>query len=153
MKKELIIMAGLPGSGKSTVRNEKFANYDVVDCDEIKKTIKGYDPLNPGAVHKESKKIEKRLLLENIINGKSFVYDTTASNAERIVKLIIDAQSEGYEVTICYIKVKLQTAIYRNANRERVVPEEIIREKYAVMSTAIEIFSGYADKLIVVNND
>lgn len=151
--KKLVIMAGLPGSGKSTVRNRMYPEFSFVDCDELKKSIPGYDPKNPGAVHEESKKLERKILSDKINNGESFVYDTTASNIEKIIKMVIDAQSLGYEVEVCYVKVKLSTAIYRNANRERVVPESIIREKYSVMSTAIDIFSGYVDKLTIVNND
>ena len=151
--KKLVIMAGLPGSGKSTVRLQKYNSLDFVDCDEIKKTIPGYDPKNPDLVHEQSKAIERKLISEKINSGVSFVYDTTASNIEKIIKMVIDAQSLGYEVEVCYVKVKLATAIYRNAHRERVVPEEIIREKYSVMSTAIDIFSGYVDKLTIVNND
>jgi len=51
------------------------------------------------------------------------------------------------------VKVKLATALKRNASRERVVPEYIIREKNALIAHSIEIISGYADKVKVINND
>lgn len=151
--KKLVIMAGLPGSGKSTVRNQRYANMAFVDCDEIKKSLPGYDPKNPGKVHEQSKLLERKTIQEKINNGESFVYDTTATNIEKVVKMIQEAQADGYQVEVCYVRVKLSTAIYRNAHRERVVPEEIIREKYALIGTAIDIFANYVDSLVIVNND
>lgn len=34
MEKKLVIMAGLPGSGKSYIRAKKYADIPVIDCDE-----------------------------------------------------------------------------------------------------------------------
>ena len=58
MEKKLVIMAGLPGSGKSYVRAKKYSDISVIDCDELKKSIPGYDPKNPSAVHEQSKIFE-----------------------------------------------------------------------------------------------
>jgi predicted kinase len=108
---------------------------------------------NPCLVHEESKRLEKLELTKAICGEENFVYDTTATNAERIVGLIKEAQSFGWTVEIVYVKVKLATALKRNASRERVVPEHIVREKNAVIAQSIEIISSYADKIKVVNND
>lgn len=151
--KKLVIMAGLPGSGKSYVRSQKYAALEVIDCDEIKKGIKGYDPKNPGAVHQESKVLEQEKIYFELAMGNSFVYDTTATNWAKLIKLIQDAKGVGYEVELCYVKVSLKTALYRNSKRERVVPEYIINEKFALLPVALEVLSGYVDNYIVVNND
>ena len=153
MEKKLVIMAGLPGSGKSYVRSRKYADLKVVDCDELKKTIPGYDPKNPGAVHQQSKVLEAEAIYKKFGNGESFVYDTTATNWARLVKMIQDAKALGYEVELCYVKVSLKTSLYRNANRERVVPESLIKEKAALLPVALEVLSGYVDSYVVVNND
>lgn len=118
-----------------------------------KKQCVGYDAKTPSLVHEESKRLEKLELTKAICGEESFVYDTTATNAERIVGLIKEAQSFGWTVEIVYVKVKLATALKRNASRERVVPEHIVREKNAVIAQSIEIISSYADKIKVINND
>lgn len=151
--KKLVIMAGLPGSGKSYVRSQKYAALEVIDCDEIKKGIEGYDPKNPGAVHQESKVLEQEKIYFELAMGNSFVYDTTATNWAKLIKLIQDAKGLGYEIELCYVKVSLKTALYRNSKRERVVPEYIINEKFALLPVALEVLSGYVDNYIVVNND
>ena len=153
MEKKLVIMAGLPGSGKSYVRSNRYADMRVIDCDEIKKTLPGYDPKNPCAVHEASKIIEAQEIHKALGNGESFVYDTTATNWAKLVKMIADAQAIGYKVELCYVKVSLATAMSRNAKRERVVPEALIREKFALLPTSLEVLSGYVDTYTVVNND
>ena len=151
--KKLIIMAGLPGSGKSYVRENKFSDMQYVDCDELKKSIKGYDPKNPGSVHEQSKIVEKQKIYSNMAEGISFVYDTTATNSDKVVKMIKEAQSIGYEVTIVYVKTTLATSLERNSKRERVVPESIILEKYEQITASMEIVKRFADKFETVNND
>lgn len=151
--KRMVIMAGISGAGKSTVAKRMFNGWKVIDCDELKKQCKGYDVKNIQLVHEESKRLEKIELVKAICGEENFVYDTTATNAERIVRLIKDAQEFGWHVEIVYVKVKLATALKRNASRERVVPEYIVREKNAVIAQSIEIISGYADEIKIINND
>lgn len=151
--KRMVIMAGISGAGKSTVAKKMFNGWKVIDCDELKKQCKGYDVKNIQLVHEESKRLEKIELVKAICGEENFVYDTTATNAERIVRLIKDAQEFGWHVEIVYVKVKLATALKRNASCERVVPEYIVREKNAIIAQSIEIISGYADEIKVINND
>lgn len=151
--KRMVIMAGISGAGKSTVAKKLFDGWKVIDCDELKKQCVGYDVKNPSLVHEASKRLEKIELTNAICGEENFVYDTTATNAERIVGLIKEAQEFGWQVEIVYVKVKLATALKRNAKREGVVPEYIVREKNAVIAQSIEIISSYADKIKVINND
>lgn len=151
--KKLVIMAGLPGSGKSFVRSQKYAEFKAIDCDEIKKTLPGYDPKNPGAVHAQSKVLEAQTIYSALGAGESFVYDTTATNWAYVVKLIKDAKMVGYEVELCYVRVSLKTALYRNSKRERVVPQELIEEKFALLPVSLEVLQEYVDSYVVVNND
>lgn len=151
--KRMVIMAGISGAGKSTVAKRLFDGWKKIDCDELKKQCVGYDVKNPSLVHEASKRLEKIELTKAICGEENFVYDTTATNAERIVCIIKEAQEFGWQVEIVYVKVKLETALKRNASRERVVPEYIVREKNAVIAQSIEIISSYADKIKVINND
>ena len=153
MDKKLVIMAGLPGSGKSYVCSKRYAYLDVIDCDEIKKTLKGYDPKNPSAVHEESKVIEAQEIYKKLGNGESFVYDTTATNWAKLVKLINDARAIGYKVELCYVKVSVKTALLRNKKRERQVPESLIMEKASLLPIALDVLSSYVNEYKIFNND
>ncbi|BCR35204.1 ATP-binding protein [Mariniplasma anaerobium] len=151
--KELIIMAGLPGSGKTYIRNKYFADYKAVDCDELKKTIKGYNPDQPRALHFESKIAEKYEIYNNLKNKVPFIYDTTATNTDKIIKLTKLAQALGYIVKIIYVQVSLATAFRRNSKRHRVVPDEIIMDKYSKLEISLKILNKFADKVITINNE
>lgn len=150
---KLIVLVGGPGAGKSYVIGQKFEGWNVLDCDSIKAEHPDYDPKDPGAIHAWSTtELQKRIYAE-LGTGNDFIYDGTGTNVEKYVTLINDAHKAGYEVQIVYVTCSLATALYRNANRERVVPEYIVRDKHATVATAFEILSRYADTVEVVNND
>ena len=154
--KRMVIMGGLPGSGKSTVarENHNFGTEFKIDCDEFKKSIPGYDPNNvTNEVHEASKVMEKEALHKAMNGNVSFLYDTTATNTQRIVKLIKDAQSAGFAVTMVYVKVSIDTSLKRNQMRERHVPEAIIFEKAGEIEVAMNEYKKYVDEFIVIEND
>lgn len=149
--KKLVIMAGLPASGKSYYRSRFYGDMEFVDSDEIKEAIPTYDPKNPQAVHAMSKAIEKHEIYERFVNGVSFVYDTTASNLDKVIKMTKEAQGLGYIVEICYIEVPLHVALKRNKERERVVPESVIYEKASLIKTSMEVAKQYVDYFIKID--
>jgi len=150
---KMIIMAGLPGAGKSYIRKKLFRDYYVVDCDELKKTLPNYDPENPRALHDESKLLEKYEISKCLVNKISFVYDTTASNTDKIVELTKQAQTIGYFVSIVYVKVSLATALARNSKRHRVVPDDVILDKYSKLSTSLDIIKSFANDFVIIDNE
>ena len=151
--KKLIIMGGLPASGKSTIRQEFYSEYDVVDCDELKKIIEGCDPTNPREFHAQSKVLEKALIYKYLSEGKSFLYDTTATNSDKVIRMTQQAQELGYEVEMVYVKVTLATSIERNSKRDRVVPMEVIIEKYEQIESAMKIAEKFVDTFTVIDNE
>ena len=146
-------MMGGSGSGKSYVRNIRYAGMTTLDCDDIKTTHPDYDPKNPQDLHAWSASELKRAFFATTATGESFVYDGTGSTAERYVNYITHAQEMGYEVEVCYVTVPLTVALKRNAARTRTVPEDVVREKHSLVATAFEIVAPYADTVTVVRND
>ena len=107
-------MMGGSGSGKSYVRNIRYAGMTTLDCDDIKTTHPDYDPKNPQDLHAWSASELKRAFFATTATGESFVYDGTGSTAERYVNYITHAQEMGYEVEVCYVTVPLTVALKRN---------------------------------------
>lgn len=149
----LLLTAGCGGSGKSTIRKREFADLIGVDPDEIKKTIKGYDPKNPQRVHRESSIKAKREFFRMLGTGKDFYFDGTGKSIEKYVTLINEAKSAGYEVKLLFVEASLETCLTRNARRERTVPARILTETHALLKISIDVLSQYVDELITVNND
>ena len=156
MKKVLLTM-GLPGAGKSRVLKTKYLGFVnsavLIDPDEIKKEKADYNPKAPHVYHEWSKAEARKRMYQAIANDQDIVIDGTGTNAEKMIKWIRDFQASGYEVEVVYVKVSVRTAIERNANRERVVPEYLIREKAETISVSFELISQVADVIKVVNND
>ena len=150
-----IITMGIPAAGKSTVVNKKYdaKEWAFIDPDEIKKEHPKYDAKNPQLVHDWSKAIAKARMHEAIAVEKNIIVDGTGTNSEKLVSWVNEFHSVGYEVTLLFVKCNLQTALKRNAARDRIVPEEVIRKKSALISISFEIVSSYVDDVVIINNN
>ena len=147
-----VFMVGGPGSGKSYVRRNKYAGMKALDADDYKQSHPDYDPKNPAALHEWSAAELRSAFHSTIASGESFVYDGTGSTAERYVSYIQQAHEMGYTVEVCYVRVPMGVALFRNARRERTVPEYVVREKHALVGTSFEIIAPHADTVTVVQN-
>lgn len=154
-KPRVVIMAGLPASGKSSVRNRFTSgnsDFKLVDADEIKKSIPGYDPKNPGAVHAESSRRAYRQVDTYAQSGQPFVWDVTGINA-KIPGVIKKLQNAGFEVDVMHVDVKESTSRARNAARSRVVPDFVISDTAIMLPSALRMLGGIADNAIAIDNE
>ena len=152
--KQIILTAGLPGSGKTTtLKKSEYKDFPIVDPDEVKKTLPGYDPKNPHLVHTESLKRARETHLMFLAMGSSFVVDGTGTNVEKYIRWINEAKELDYEVVLLYIKVKVATSLKRNSLRKRQVPVSVIREKAGIINQSTELLGLLCDKFITVEND
>ena len=154
--KTAIFMMGGPAAGKSTTIASllvEFEGINVLDCDKIKEEHPEYDPKRPELIHVWSSNLCHQRFLQTVANGDNLIYDGTGANAERLVRDIQEAQEAGYRTMIVYVTCALETALVRNAARERSVPEAIVREKYSLISTSFEIVSRYADDIRVISGE
>lgn len=156
MTQTAIYTMGLPGSGKSTVANQRMdlASMVVVDPDAHKAAHPDYDPKDPQALHAWSNEQAEAQYEAALADGTQDIFvDGTGTNAEKLVRRMQQARAAGYEIEVLYVRVALETAIERNANRERVVPEHVVRSKARDISVAFEIATQHADRVVVVDND
>lgn len=150
-----VFTMGLPASGKSTLVNKKYGReeFTIIDPDEIKKEQADYDPKNPSVYHEWSKLMAMQRTADAIANEENVVIDGTGTNVEKMYKQMREFQSLGYVVELLYVKTSLQTALDRNAKRDRTVNPAIIYEKYETISTAFEILATIANKTSVIVTD
>ena len=151
-----IFMMGGPAAGKTTVRKREYdlpaLNAIIVDSDAIKAEHSEYDPRDPSRVHAWSSQEATRRFYAAIGTGADVVFDGTGNSAEKYVTFIHAAQASGYETELVYVTCDLHEALRRNAARERVVAEDVVRERHATVATSFEIVSGYVDRVRVVRN-
>lgn len=149
-----VLTMGLPGAGKSTViARMGLDTMPVVDPDRIKEGHPDYDPKNPEALHDWSKRQAEAAISNLVADGSDLLIDGTGTNVEKMVRRAQDLQAAGYTVKVLYVQVSLQTALARNAARERTVPEYVVRDKAEAISTAAEIVARYVDMFVTVPND
>ena len=126
-KNVLIVLCGLPASGKSTYA-EMLAESGVfqrVCPDLIRKELYGDENIQGNG--KEVFGIAHRRIKEFGENGKNCVFDATNINRNRRIELVKQMRPY-FDILICkWIATPLLTCKMRNATRERQVPYEVIQ--------------------------
>lgn len=130
---EFIVMVGISGSGKTTAAYEvaKTNNAIVISSDDIRETLLGdvNDQTQNARVFAKMYS-EARIWLEN---GRNVVYDATNLNAKKRKALIRKLREDIGEV-YCKAIIVCTTpdeCHKRNAERDRVVPKEVIDRQLA----------------------
>ena len=148
----LVVLVGPAGCGKSTFASRHFRPTEIVSSDECRALISD-DPSNQNvsshAFELMHLIIEKRLLL-----GRLTVCDAT--NLERTARksLLRIARRFVFNTAAILLDVPLDVCMQRNSGRRRVVPDEALRNQYAMfekakVSVPIEDF----DQTFVLNQD
>ncbi len=149
--KELIILGGANGSGKTTFSKQILAEtgYQFLNADEIEKEL-GVSKIKAG------KEFFKRL--DNfILTDTNFVLESTLSG-NYLVKTIEKAKIKGYDVKIVYIFLENpQACIQRIKIRVKLgghfIPDEdVIRRYYRSTANFWNIYKKLADNWVIIFN-
>ena len=121
---DVIMLSGLPASGKSFYTEKFLSELPIISLDKIRKELNIHPNKNQGKVINTARERAKRLLAEK----KDFVWDAT-NTTRAIRKLITKVFSEyNANVKIIYFEVPYENLINNNNSRERYVPEKIIEK-------------------------
>ena len=146
---KLIILVGLPGSGKSEQAKFLAEHYDaqVFSSDDIREEL-----LND--VNNQDKNVEvfeemnKRTQLA-LNQGKTVVYDATNINRKRRKHLINHVFKADGKVAY-YLNADFETVLNQNQQRDRAVPLDVIEKMYKTLEIPVE-GEGF-DKVYYINN-
>lgn len=122
----LIVLCGLPGSGKSTYANylTESGHFERVSTDEIRKRFYGNENIQG-----DGKEIFNTAFFHLQTFGlikKNCVLDAT-NITSRARRRVVQECRKFYDLIICkYIDTPLDVCLQRNSQRERIVPEEVI---------------------------
>ena len=116
---KLIIMIGIPGSGKDTIIKNSFNDTMVVSSDEIRKELFGFEnQLDNQVVFNEMNKRTKQYLE----NGMDVIYNAT-NTSKKYRKNLITEMSKYGEVDALLCICSIETILARNLTRtERRLP-------------------------------
>ena len=171
-------LAGGPGSGKSYVVRATTGGTGlrIVNSDDVfEKYLKdaGFD-MDMSTVKAEREKEERdkmrdrakkltRTRMGDVTTGKGgylegrigLIIDGTGKDYDKIAKQATQLKQLGYDVHMIFVNTSLDTALERNAKRERTVPEDLALKSWNAVQRNIGKFSQYFRQNFVVvdNND
>lgn len=158
MNKELYVIAGCNGAGKTTasftILPEILNCKEFVNADEI---AKGLSPFQPEKVSIEAGRIMLERIIDLLNRQVNFAFETTLSTKTYRSKIFL-AKEKGYNVTLLFFWL-------RNANlaiervRTRVIEgghhieTEVIRRRYKNgIKNLFDIYLPIADEVMIFDN-
>jgi cytidylate kinase len=171
-------LAGGPGSGKSYVVRSTTGGTGlrIVNSDDIfEKYLKdaGFDmDMSTAKAERETEERDKmrkrakkltRTRMGDVTTGKGgylegrigLIIDGTGKDYAKIADQATKLKQLGYDVHMIFVNTSLDTALERNAKRERTVPTDVATRSWNAVQRNIGKFSQYFRQNFVVvdNND
>lgn len=146
--KKLYIIAGCNGAGKTTasftILPEVLNCREFINADEI---AKGLSPFQPETVAVQAGRIMLTRMDELLHQGVDFAFETTLATKSYKQK-IIEAQANGYEVTLLFfwlrnVTMAKERVAQRVAEGGHNIPIETIERRY--YNGIINLFNLYID--------
>ncbi|MEY8736462.1 zeta toxin family protein [Lactobacillus sp. AN1001] len=157
--KKYIIVAGVNGTGKSTLyqaQKELFDNTKRINADEILQKFGG--DWRSSIDNIKAMKSEVREIHSAIENGESFHVETTlAGNGKPHINIINSARKNGYEITLIYIFVESSDLAVSRV-RQRVkkgghgVSEKLIKDRYVKSIKNLKKIIDLVDRVMIFDN-
>ncbi len=120
---EVVLMSGLPGSGKDTWIAKHLPDWPVVSLDALRQSLGVAPEKDQGAVVAAAKEAARAL----IRTQRSFVWNAT-NTTQRLRRQLVDFfVAYGARVRIVYVEAPCAELLRRNRARTRPVPETVLR--------------------------
>ena len=134
--KVIYVLVGIPGSGKSTRRRLlqlQHPNATIISTDDFVEGFAAsvgstYNEVFPTAVKYTAEYID-RVLAYALEMGKDIIWDQTNLTVKKR-KTILNRIPDSYEKVVIFIDTSLNVSLQNNNERERKVPEEVIKRMY-----------------------
>ena len=160
-------LAGGPGSGKSYVvkRGTGGLGLKIVNSDDVfEKYLKdaGLSLKMPKSEEEPRDKLRDKAKavtkarMGNYVEGRlGLIIDGTGKDYDKIAKQATQLKQLGYDVHMIFVNTSLDTALERNAKRDRSVPESITIKSWNDVQKNMGKFSQYFRQnfMVVDNND
>ena len=159
-------LAGGPGSGKSYVvrKTTGGTGLKIVNSDDaFEKLLKDAglslkmppEEEKPRDIQRKRAKELTKKRRDNYIEGRiGIIIDGTGKDYDKIAKQSIQLRQLGYDTHMIFVNTSLDTALERNAKRDRSVPESIAIKSWKTVQSNIGKFSQhFRQNFIVVDNN
>ena len=138
---EVIMLSGLPGTGKDTWISQHAAALPVVSLDDIRAKLHISPIGNQGEVIAEAYSMAREYLRKK----QPFVWNATSTVRDLRSKAVSLFEQYGASVKIVFLETEWECELERNRSRERTVPEE----KIIKMLSTLDIPERYESERVV----
>ena len=119
---EVILMSGLPGTGKDTWIKNRLSGLPVISLDDIRRANK----IPPTAEQGRVANLAREQAKEYLRRHQPFVWNATNITTQMRESLVSLFETYHAHVRIVYLETDWQTLLERNRSRDDVVPQSVI---------------------------
>ena len=122
--KHVIMLCGLPGSGKDTWIKENAPHLPLISTDAMRRKLNIPKGEKSNVVSRAAQEEARSILL----SGRSLVWNATNLTEITRMRLIHQFESYGADVEIVYLETDWQKTLMRNSEKPESVPIPILEE-------------------------
>ena len=163
---KVVFLAGGPGSGKSFIVGKtglSALGFRIVNSDDIyefklKKVGMDTTPENIYSpkgqiIRGQAKKVTQSRFNSYIKGRLGIVVDGTGKDLQKISRKAAEFKTIGYETSMVFINTDLETALLRNRQRERTLPDKVVKEMWLDVQKNLGNFQKmFGQNFYVVDN-
>ena len=160
-----IFFAGSPGAGKTYVARKLagvFGGLKQVNMDIIfkhlmtKKNLSWKMPPEEEPEREKQRQRSKELVAKqqqsHTEGGLGLLIDSTGRIYETIERIKKEIEDKGYETTMVFVNTDLETALRRNKERERTLPDKLIHQNHDVIEQRLGEFQRMFNDVHIIDN-
>ena len=160
-----IFFAGSPGAGKTYVARKlagTFQGLKQVNMDTwfkrlmTKKNLSWKMPPEEEPEREKQRQRSKELVAKQqqtyADSGLGLLIDSTGRILGTVRRIKDDLEDKGYETTMIFVNTDLETALRRNKERERTLPDKLIHQNYEIIDQRLGEYQRMFNDVHVIDN-
>ena len=160
-----IFFAGSPGAGKTYVARKlagTFQGLKQVNMDiwfkrlMTKKNLSWKMPPEEEPEREKQRQRSKELVAKQqqsfAESGLGLLIDSTGRISTTVKRIKDELEDKGYETTMVFVTTDLETALRRNKERERTLPDKLIHQNFEVIEQRLGEYQRMFNDVLVIDN-
>ena len=160
-----IFFAGSPGAGKTYVARklaDTFQGLKQVNMDiwfkrlMTKKNLSWKMPPEEEPEREKQRQRSKELVAKQqqsyADSGLGLLIDSTGRILETVRRIKDELEDKGYETTMVFVTTDLETALRRNKERERTLPDKLIHQNFEIIEQRLGEYQRMFNDVHIIDN-
>jgi len=151
MNNKFFLLVGLPASGKSVWAKELDLDYSATIHSSDDLRVELLNNINDQSANKDIFAELHKRVKNDLISGKNVIMDATNVSYKKRMALLYELKKVPCDKICLLLATPYEQCLEQNKERERVVPEEVIKRMYLNFDVPA-YFEGYDEIEIIYNN-